>query len=67
MEAIGVIIAIILLLWACSGGGKKNQERYRIEATGDPRYCEVIDNQTGTIAFVGSKRACELWLQEHEG
>lgn len=65
MEYIGGAIALLLLLWACSGNRKGSQERYSIKETGDERYCEVIDNTTESVVFVGTRNACENYLQEH--
>lgn len=65
MEYIGGAIALLLLLWACSGSRKGSQERYSIQETGDERYCEVIDNTTGSVVFVGTRKACENYLQQN--
>lgn len=57
-------LALILLLWACSGS-KKNTPEYRIEETADERYCEVVQNTTGKVVFVGERSQCEDWIENH--
>lgn len=64
MEYLIGAIALILLLWACSGS-KKNQPEYSIVETADDRYCEVIHNPTGKVEFVGAKEQCEKWIENH--
>lgn len=66
MEYIGGAIALLLLLWACSGNRKGSQGRYSIQETGDERYCEVLDNTTDTVVFVGSRNACENYVREND-
>lgn len=63
---IGTVAVIVLLLSCFSGSAKKNQSRYFISDTADERYCEVIDNQTGSVAFVGTREQCEHWTQQHD-
>lgn len=57
-------LALILLLWVCSGS-KKNTPEYRIEETADDRYCEVVHNTTGKVVFVGERNQCEDWIENH--
>ncbi|WP_165052295.1 MULTISPECIES: hypothetical protein [unclassified Adlercreutzia] len=64
MEYLAGAIALILLLWACSGG-KRTPPKYSIVETADDRYCEVVDNDTGRVEFVGAKEQCENWIESH--
>lgn len=65
MEIIAGLAAVILLIWLCSGSGKTNTPKYRIEATADDRYYEVIDHN-GESRYIGTYNACELWIKEHD-
>lgn len=64
MEYIAGFLGVLLLLWLCSGSSKKDSPRYRIEETGDKRYCEVVRNDTGSVEFVGTKSQCEKWIED---
>lgn len=66
MEYIAGALALVLFLWVCSEGSKGSQERYALNETSDERYLEVIDNRTGTVAFVGTKEDCEQWIRRQE-
>lgn len=66
MEIIAGLAAVILLIWICSSsGGKTITPKYRIEATADDRYYEVID-RNGESRYIGTYNACELWIKEHD-
>lgn len=64
MEYLLGAVAVILLLWACSGSSGGVKERYSIKETDDDRYYEVTDNHSGKVEFVGTRRACEQWIQD---
>lgn len=64
MEYLIGALALILLVWACSGS-KKAAPRYSVNETADERYCEVVDNGTGKVEFVGTKEQCENWIESH--
>lgn len=66
MEYVAGVIGLLLLLWICSGSSKKSQQPYSIRETGDERYSEVIDNRTERVEFVGTHKACEMWIEDHK-
>lgn len=67
MEAIGIIAGIVLLVLICSSSSSsKPRSKYEIRNTGDERYSEVINTETGVTEYVGTIDRCEQWINAHE-
>lgn len=64
IEVIAGAAGVLLLLWICSGNNAP-KAKYSISETDDKRYCEVVENETGKVEFVGTRKACENWIEEH--